>query len=60
MPSNFFCPHCWEKINGLADTCDYCGYDLKEYNNLSYEKKLINALHHPAREKQNDCRPNSW
>jgi HEAT repeat protein len=52
MPSHFFCPSCWKEINAKADQCDYCCYDLKEYKNLSYEKKLINALRHPVRESR--------
>ncbi len=52
MPSHFFCPHCWKEINAQTDSCEYCGYDLKEYKNLSYEVKLINALSHPVRENR--------
>jgi HEAT repeat protein len=52
MPSHFFCPHCWKEIKAQADQCNYCGYNLKEYKNLSYEKKLMNALHHPIRENR--------
>lgn len=48
----FFCPHCWKEIDDHADQCAHCGYDLKEYKNLSYEKKLINALGHPIRENR--------
>ncbi|MBN1366031.1 MAG: hypothetical protein JW976_14585 [Syntrophaceae bacterium] len=49
---SFFCPNCWKEVNDKADQCAYCGYDLKEYKNLSYEKKLINALYHPVRENR--------
>jgi len=52
MSSHFFCPHCWKEINDKTDKCNYCGYNLKEYKNLSYEKKLINALRHPVRENR--------
>jgi HEAT repeat protein len=51
MPS-FFCPHCWKEIGDHADRCAHCGYDLEKYRNLSYEKKLVNALHHPIRENR--------
>lgn len=52
MSSHFFCPNCWNEIKAQIDQCNYCGYDLKKYENLSYEKRLINALHHPIRENR--------
>lgn len=52
MPSHFFCPRCWKEISEKADQCAYCGYNLEEYKTLSYEKKLMNALHHPLRENR--------
>ena len=52
MSSRFFCPHCWKEINAQDDSCEYCGYNFKKYKNLSYEKKLINALLHPVRENR--------
>ena len=52
MSPHFFCPHCWKEINAQADQCPYCAYNLKEYKNLSFEEKLINALGHPVRENR--------
>jgi hypothetical protein len=40
-----FCLYCWKEINVQANRCKCCDYDLKAYENLSYEKKLINSLH---------------
>ena len=48
----FFCPNCWREITSEARTCDRCGYDLDRYAALSYEEKLLLALHHPIRENR--------
>jgi len=50
MALSFFCPGCWMEIGEKADRCLHCGYALKDYQGLSYEKKLLMALHHPVRE----------
>jgi HEAT repeat protein len=52
MPSQFFCPQCWKEIDEKADQCLSCGYQLEKYKTLSYEEKLMNALHHPLRENR--------
>lgn len=52
MTTHHFCPNCWKEITKEANACPHCGYVIAEYESLSYEKKLINALHHPVRENR--------
>ena len=52
MALRFFCPGCWMEIGEKADRCPQCGYALKDFQGLSYEKKLLMALHHPLRENR--------
>ncbi|WP_339945551.1 HEAT repeat domain-containing protein [Thermodesulfovibrio sp.] len=47
---HFFCPSCWRGIPDFVIICPYCQYDLKSYQSLSYEEKLIHALKHPVKE----------
>jgi len=48
----FFCPDCWKEIDERTTVCPHCEYDISEYANLSYERKLICALRHPIRENR--------
>ncbi|MGB9800256.1 MAG: HEAT repeat domain-containing protein [Thermanaerothrix sp.] len=48
----YYCPHCWHTLEGKATLCPYCGYDLSEFESLSYPQKLIHALHHPIPERR--------
>ncbi|GAB4349081.1 MAG: hypothetical protein OHK0047_43140 [Leptolyngbyaceae cyanobacterium] len=41
----YFCPNCWNKVDGKDAVCSHCGFSLTEYSNLSYEKSLILSLH---------------
>jgi|WetSurMetagenome_2_1015567.scaffolds.fasta_scaffold81677_2 HEAT repeat protein len=52
MALRFFCPGCWMEIGEKADRCPHCGYALKDFQGLSYEQKLLLALHHPVRENR--------
>jgi len=45
-----FCPYCQMIVSEDATTCDYCGADLGQYSEASYEEKLLLALQHPVRE----------
>lgn len=47
---HFFCPSCWRGISDKIIFCPYCQYDLRKFNSLSYEEKLIGALKHPIKE----------
>lgn len=47
---HFFCPSCWRSISDIVIICPYCRYDLKSYQALSYEEKLIKSLKHPIKE----------
>lgn len=44
----FYCPSCWKKIRSDDLICPECGYDLSNFSSLSYEEKLLLALHHPV------------
>lgn len=48
----YFCPGCWKKIPEHEKKCPACGYDLREFEQLSYEQKLLLSLRHPIRENQ--------
>ncbi len=47
---HFFCPNCWKSISDRIIICRYCKYDLRNFNSLSYEDKLILSLKHPVKE----------
>jgi HEAT repeat protein len=47
-----FCPYCWREIQRGIQTCPYCGSDLREFEKLSYEQKLLRATDHPIRENR--------
>ncbi|MCX7987850.1 MAG: hypothetical protein N2647_00195 [Thermodesulfovibrio sp.] len=47
---HFFCPSCWRGISENIVICPYCNYDLKDFNALSYDDKLILSLKHPVKE----------
>ncbi|MCF6149693.1 MAG: HEAT repeat domain-containing protein [Candidatus Kuenenia sp.] len=42
----FYCPKCWKEINEFDGTCRHCNADILIYENMDYEKKLLNALRH--------------
>ena len=48
--ATFFCPSCWKEIKEEDKACPYCHADLADYQQKSFEEKLINALTHPERE----------
>ncbi len=48
--TEYFCPRCWYSSKKNFEVCPKCGYDLGEFEKLSYEDKLILALDHPIRE----------
>ena len=45
-----YCPSCWSEINPGDDSCTHCSYWIRDFDNLSYEMKLLRALDHPIRE----------
>jgi HEAT repeat protein len=49
----FYCPNCWAELRGNEETCPECGYKLENFETLSYEEKLIEALHHPVAQRRN-------
>lgn len=47
---HFFCPSCWRVISENIIICPYCHYDLRKFNALNYDDKLILSLRHPVKE----------
>ena len=45
-----FCPRCWNEVNPGDNICSRCSYRMRDYDDLSYERKLLNAIAHPIRE----------
>ena len=43
----YFCPGCWNEYKEDFEKCPVCGYNIGEFEKLSYEDKLILALNHP-------------
>ncbi|WP_152966418.1 HEAT repeat domain-containing protein [Ornatilinea apprima] len=48
----FFCPNCWTSIPEETEICPHCGYELKQFGSLTYEDKLLAALHHSVPERR--------
>jgi len=48
----YYCPHCWTILDEKDQVCPKCGYVIKDYQDLSYEDMLLNALHHPVPERR--------
>ncbi len=44
----FYCPKCWKEFKDEIRNCPFCGFNLDEFDRLSYEDKLITALSHPV------------
>jgi len=49
----FYCPNCWNRIEENIDTCPFCGFNLADFIQLTYEEKLIQSLHHPVPSRRN-------
>ena len=43
----YYCPECWSEITGTDSHCPKCGFELAQYDALSFEKKLVLSLEHP-------------
>ena len=50
MPHMQFCSNCWAENLIGATVCERCGTPLSETESISYDQKLIQALHHPIPE----------
>jgi HEAT repeat protein len=48
----FYCPNCWAIVKDNEPNCPNCGYQLEKFDDLSYEDKLIAALHHTVPERR--------
>jgi len=49
----YYCPNCWAIIANDAVVCSECGYQLDHFEKLSYEDKLLAAIHHSVSERRN-------
>ncbi len=44
----WFCPFCWAEIQKNTEICPNCKKNLKDFQNLSFEDKLILGLKNPV------------
>jgi len=50
--ATFFCPSCWGEISPHLEKCPLCGFILAQYDQLTFEEKLLGSLHHPVFERR--------
>ena len=50
--ATFFCPSCWIEVNAEQENCSNCGFVLADYDQLSFEEKLLAALNHSVFERR--------
>jgi len=48
----YFCPNCWSIVDKNQHACPHCGYILEDFDDLTYEDKLLAALQHPVPERR--------
>lgn len=48
----YYCPSCWTIVQDTDNVCPACGYDLAEFQEHSFEDKLLGALYHAVPERQ--------
>ncbi len=48
----YYCPNCWTIVRETDKVCPNCSYKLTEFDGLSFEDKLLAALHHAVPERQ--------
>lgn len=48
----YYCPNCWTTVNQDQKFCPQCGFSLESFESLSYEDKLLAALHHAVPERR--------
>ena len=47
-----YCPNCWANVVKKEITCPNCKFDLTDFSQLPYGKKLLLALKHPVPEQR--------
>lgn len=47
-----YCPNCWANVDEKDTTCPNCRFELSEFSQYPYEKKLLLALKHPVPERR--------
>ena len=48
----YYCPNCWISIERSDKICPNCGYAIENFNQLTFEDKLLTSLHHSVPERQ--------
>ena len=48
----YYCPKCWSVVDKSGQACPHCGYILENFDDLTYEDKLLAALHHSIPERR--------
>jgi hypothetical protein len=48
----YYCPNCWVSVDRSDKTCPNCGYAIEDFNQLTFEDKLLTSLHHSVPERQ--------
>jgi hypothetical protein len=48
----YYCPNCWISIDKSDKKCPGCGYAIEDFNQLTFEDKLLASLHHSVPERQ--------
>lgn len=48
----FYCPNCWKIINRDESKCPFCGAELNEFQDISFEQKLLSSLNHSVFERR--------
>ena len=48
----YYCPGCWAIVAEDQTVCPHCGYALNRFDDLSFEDKLLAALHHSVSERR--------
>ena len=47
----YYCPNCWVSIDKSEEKCPSCGYAIKDFNQLTFEDKLLASLYHSVPER---------
>ncbi len=48
----YYCPSCWAEFHEDLQVCPRCGFEIRSFDRLEYEQKLIKAAFHPIPENR--------
>jgi len=48
----YYCPNCWISIGKSEEKCPNCGYAIEDFNQLTFENKLLTSLYHSVPERR--------